>query len=124
MPIKRNIKKTTRTQPTKSQTLQRKTHSLCNWLFKKPMMFALLSFFTIFAVTFVYSIVAAIFNSSAVNPLMFLVFLSFCWTIYYMIKKLPHGEMYRDDFVAITNGCSLITILIPIITLFFVGYSA
>ena len=31
--------------------------------------------------------------------------------------------MHRDDFVAIVNGCCLISIFVPIITLFAVGYN-
>ena len=85
-------------------------------------MFALLSFIMIFAVTFLYSVFSAIFNISATKPLVVLLALGFVWTIYYMIKKLPHDDMYRDDFIAITNGCSLITIFIPLITLLVIGY--
>lgn len=122
MPAKKQIKKTSKKQSVVSKKIQNKTNSLRSWLFTRPMMFALLSFTILFSVMFIYSVIAAIFNISTTGPLIFLLILSLCWTIYYMIKKLPHDNMYRDDFVAITNGCNLITIFIPLLTLFYVGY--
>ena len=122
MPTKKQIKKSPRKLASKPRTVQKKTHSLCTWLFKKPLMFSLLSFSVIFGVLFLYSIIAAIFNITSTTPLIWLLIIAFCWTIYYMIKKLPHDDMYRDDFIAITNGCSLITVLISVLMLFSVGY--
>ena len=113
MPTKKQIKNT--------QKNREQTNSLRTWLFYRPIMFSLLSFGATFMVLFLYSVIAAIFNISASEPLAILLILTFGWTIYYMIKKLPHGDMHRDDFVAITNGCSLITILIPLITLLITG---
>lgn len=124
MPAKKQIKKSVKTRTTGAKTIKAKNNSLRAWLFDKPVMFALLSFTVSVLITFLYSVISAVFNISATTPLVFLLVVAFCWTIYYMIKKLPHNDMYRDDFIAITNGCSLITILIPIITLFAVGYDA
>lgn len=123
MPAKKQIKKTVKKQQNSYKPVQTKTNSLCNWLFRKPAMFALLSFSILFVTIFLYSMIAAIFNISSAEPLRVLLILAFIWNIYYLIKKLPHTDMHRDDFVAIVNGCSLIAIFIPLITLFAVGYN-
>ena len=118
MPTKKQTKKINK----RIQPKQTYANSLRTWLIGKPVMFSLLCFCTIFAVTFVYSVFAAIFDTSATWPLVILLILTIGWNAYYMIKKLPHTDMYRDDFVAITNGCSLITILVPLLTMCFVGF--
>ena len=100
-----------------------KKYSLKTWLFNTPLMFALTTFFAIIFVTFLYAIIAAVFNTAASQPLAILLVLTFVWAIYYMIKKLPHDDMHRDDFVAITNGCNLICLLIPFIALSLFGYN-
>lgn len=124
MPIKKQTKKVTKKQSMTAKQPKHSTNSLRTWLFDKPIIFSLLSFAVTLAVVFLYSIVAAVFNISASTPLVVLLIAAFVWTIYFMIKRLPHNDMHRDDFIAITNGCSLITILIPLITLFAVGYDA
>ena len=106
-PNKRNVKK----------------YSLSTWLFNTPLMFALTMFLATIVVTFLYAIIAAIFNITATQPLAFLLILTLVWAIYYMIKKLPHDNMYRDDFVAITNGCNLICLIIPFVMLSLFGYN-
>lgn len=118
MPIKNTFKRLI-----KQNTKKDKTNTLRTWLFDKPAVFALLSFAITSIITIIYSIFASILNTNTTWPLAILLTLSFVWTICYLIKKLPHDNMYHDDFVAITNGCTFITILIPLVTLCFTGFN-
>lgn len=119
MPIKKQNKKT----PVKTTKLKetKRTNSLNEWLFKKPILFALLTFLTTFITTLVYATIITLLDSKTVWPLTILLIACFCWTIYYQIKKLPHDDMFRSDFIAITNGAFFITISIPLLTLMFIG---
>lgn len=94
---------------------------LRTWIFDKPAFFAVLSFGIMFIVSLVYALIASVLNLSDSRPLFFLLVISFVWSICYLIKKLPHDEMPRNDFIAITNACCLITTFIPIITLLITG---
>lgn len=96
-------------------------NKLSEWTFKKPAVFALLTFCISSAFVLVYSFISAILDTTAMWPLTTLLVATLLWTIYRLIKKLPHTNMYRKDFIAITNACSLITIIIPIITLIIIG---
>lgn len=128
MPTKKQTKKITKKTATKRTTTKathtqqpQKTSRLKTWLFDKPVIFALLTFLINCVIVIVYAMIANIFAITAVWPLVLLLIASFCWTTYYLIKKLPHNNMYRDDFVAITNGCCLISVLIPAIVMLLFG---
>ena len=100
---------------------QNETSWIRTWIFDKPAMFAVLSFGIMFIVSLLYSAVASLLNISNSYPLGILLFLSLVWSIYYLIKKLPHEKMYRGDFIAITNACSLLAVGIPTLTILLVG---
>ena len=112
---RKTVKKTTRPQKAIN------TNRLKTWLFDKPVMFALLTFLLNFITGIAYAIVAGIFATQIIWPLIILLTGVFCWTTYYLIKKLPHDTMHRNDFIAITNGCCLISVLIPLISILFLG---
>lgn len=112
MPIKKATKKTT---PTKKSLLS-------TWLFKQPLIFTAAYFIISTALIVLSSIINAVFNINSFSVLMSALFISFVFSAYYfLIKKLPHEEMRRDDLIAITNGCSLIAIVMPLIMLLFTG---
>ena len=122
---KQNKVKTNKLNKTAKKTVRFKkatqTNQLKNWLFNKPALFALLTFLLNSAIGITYAIVAGIFASQVVWPLAILLIGAFCWTTYYLIKKLPHDSMHRNDFIAITNGCCLISVLVPLTTILFLG---
>lgn len=101
-----------------------KTYSLKTWLFNRPIIFSLLSFGITIAICAIYAVFAAMLNINSTTPLAILLSLGFVWTIYYTIKKLPKHDMYRDDFIAITNGCSGLSILITLLSVMIIGYNA
>lgn len=117
MSIKQKTKKASTARSTKTTK-----NSLRTWLFDRPAIFSICTFLVTSLICVTYAIISALFNINVMGPLVLFVFLGFCWTIYRMIKKLPHDDMYRDDFIAISNGCSLIAIFIPLITLLFLGF--
>lgn len=98
------------------------TNKLTTWIFKQPVIFAL-SFFIIGLLTiFGYSVITSLLNIDTIAPLLYILMVVFVLTAYFVvIKKLPHDDMAHSDFVAITNAGTLIAILIPAITLLFIG---
>lgn len=94
-----------------------KKSSLLNWLFKKPLLFAGLTFIISAAIVLGYSLIVSLLNTTTAWPMYILLLMAFIWVVYYVIKKLPDSNMYHGDFVAITNGYSLIIIAISIITM-------
>ena len=94
-----------------------KKSSLLNLLVKKPLLFAGLTFITSAAIVLGYSLIASLLNTTTAWPMYVLLLMAFIWVVYYVIKKLPHSNMYHGDFVAITNGYSLIIIAISIIAM-------
>ena len=95
-----------------------KMNQLRTWIFDKPVIFALLTFGITFVILIAHTFIMNIFASQLAEDItQILLIASVCWTTYYLIKKLPHDKMYRDDFIAITNGCSLMLILFLILTI-------
>lgn len=94
---------------------------LRTWFFDKPAKFAVYSFIAMFVVGLLYSLIAMLLNISDARPLILLEFAAFIWSICYLIKQLPHDNMYHGDFVALTNGYGILTTFIPLVTLLFVG---
>lgn len=84
---------------------------LKQWLFNKPAVFSLMFFGLTIVLGLAYSVIQTLFHFETLVPLYFIFGLSFIYSVYYMIKKLPHDKMYRDDFVAITNGASIVSII-------------
>ena len=90
---------------------------LKQWLFNKPTLFSLLFFGLVVVLGLGFSAVQALFHFETLAPLYFIFFLSFAYSVYYMIKKLPHDKLYQSDFVAITNGVSIISVVSSIIAI-------
>lgn len=106
---------------TKNNLIQLKT-----WLLNKPLFFAL-SFFISGTILFlIYAAIMTIFNpndiSSTGMPAYILFLVSFIACTWYTIKKLPHEIMNQNDFVAITNGASIISILTSLVTFISIGF--
>ena len=100
----------------KTNKTSKNSVSLKTWIFDKPVIFAALTFAINLAAIFAYAIISSIFNISSMLLLEIMLGISFVWNIWYMIKKLPHDDMHRSDFVAITNACCFITVFVPLIT--------
>ena len=93
---------------------------LKTWLFTKPVLFAI-SFFVLSAVLFmIYGAISTALDMSSVYPMYVLFMLSLIACIWYTIKKLPHDKMNQNDFIAITNGTTLISIFATLIPMTFI----
>ena len=90
---------------------------LKQWLFNKPALFAVMFFGLITVLGIVYSLIQTFFSFETMLPMYLIFAFSLIYSLYYMIKKLPHDKMQRNDFVAIANGTSIISILSSIIAL-------
>ena len=90
---------------------------LKQWLFNKPVIFALMFFGLVTVLGVLYSVIQTFMNFETQTPLIFIFILSFVLSAYYMIKKLPHDKMPRNDLIAIANGASIISIAFSFITL-------
>ena len=93
------------------------TPQLKQWLFDKPAIFSLMFFGLGTVLTLVFAWIQSFFNFETLTPVYFILLLSFIYSVYYMIKKLPHDKMSRNDFVAITNGSAIISIVSSIIVI-------
>jgi len=93
------------------------TPQLKQWLLNKPAMFALMFFCLLTGLTLVYFFVVSLLHFETLTPLYFILFLSFVYSAYYMIKKLPHDKIPQNDFIAITNGSAIISIISSFIAL-------
>ena len=93
------------------------TPQLKQWLLNKPAIFALMFFCLLTGLTLVYFFVVSLLHFETLTPLYFILFLSFVYSAYYMIKRLPHDKMPQNDFIAITNGSAIISIISSIIAL-------
>ena len=113
MPLKKRTKNI--------QKKQNDATPLRTWIFDMPAKFALVTFGLMFVISVIYAAVASLLNTSDTRPLLFILFLSFIWSICYLVKKLAHTNMYRDGFIAITNACCIITACIPSVILLFTG---
>ncbi len=90
---------------------------LKQWLFNKPAVFSIMFFGLITVLALAYSVIQTLFHFEAFTPLYFIFAISFLYSVYYMIKKLPHDKLYQSDFIAITNGASIISIVSSIIAI-------
>ena len=90
---------------TKNNLIQLKT-----WLWQKPLFFALSFFLLSVLCSLGYAGIQTAFNIQTLIPMYILFILSFIGCTYYTIKKLPHDKINQNDFIAITNGTTLISI--------------
>ena len=97
------------------------TIQLKNWLLNKPMLF-MLSFFTLSTVLcLIYALIQTVFNIETVRPMLAVFGISFIVCTWYVIKKLPHEKVNQNDFIAITNGATLISVITSFISMLIVG---
>ncbi len=99
-----------------------KNNKISNWLFYRPLLFAVSTFIGCIAIVLLYSLFASLFTLSSL-PLTIGIAIIVLWAIYGMIKRLPHDKMYRNDFIAITNGANIITIVLSIIFVLIAGFN-
>ena len=108
--------------PTKKIKKTNETSVLSNWLFRQPLVFATAYFVISTLLVVLFTAINAIFNTDSFVALLITLFIALVGTAYYfLIKKLPHDDMHRNDLIAITNGCSIIAIVLPLFFLLFVG---
>lgn len=100
--------------------MEKTTKQLKSWLFGKPVLFSLVSFLSVIVFVLMYSLVGSFihfdmgYDSLAA---LFLFILPFIYPVYYLIKKLSVDKMYRNDFIAIVNGCAIISLLFSAFTI-------
>ena len=100
-----------------------KNNKISNWLFYRPLLFAISTFTGCVAIILLYSLFISLFTLSSL-PLTIGIAVIVLWAIYGMIKRLPHDKMHRNDFIAITNGANIITIAISTIFVLIAGFNA
>jgi len=90
---------------------------LKTWLLTKPIVFSLLfvALFVIFGSIF--TLLQTFFNFDSNIFVFILCALTLILPAWYVIKKLPHDKMSQHDFVAITNGAGIISLVASFITL-------
>ena len=96
---------------------------LKNWLLNKPVFFALSFFGLNLIIGLVYAAIQTFFNFHTLTSLYILFAASFVFCTWYTIKKLPHESLNQNDFVAITNGASIISLSASVFVLLFIGIS-
>ena len=87
------------------------TSQLKTWLWNKPLMFAVFFIVLGLLVSLLFSAFQTIFNLDTLAPMYILGIIALILSAWYLIKKLPHNEMSQKDFIAITNGVSIISII-------------
>ena len=90
---------------------------LKTWLWNKPLMFAVFFIGLGLLVSLLFSAFQTIFNLDTLAPMYALGIIALILSAWYLIKKLPHNEMSQKDFIAITNGTTIIAILSTFIAL-------
>lgn len=96
---------------------------LKSWVLTKPILFALwcMALGLIFGLG--YGLIQTVLNIESYIPIYVLFALSFILPACYMIQKLPHDKMNQNDFVAITNGTSFVSIIASFLTIFVISFS-
>ena len=95
-----------------------KNNQLKQWLFNKPILFTFIFVGLGLIFSVIHSIISMFVPIESSAPLAIMFILSFIFSVYYTIKKLPHDKMYRNDFVAIVNGGAFISIIFSLLMLF------
>ena len=86
-------------------------YQLKNWLLNKPLFFALFSFVCGTVLFYGCAFIQSIFGFETMLPVSLAAIFTFVGATYYTIKKLPHDKINQNDFIAITNGATLISVL-------------
>ena len=95
-----------------------KKTNLKQWLFNKPILFTLMFIGLSLAFSIIHSLISMVITIESSIFLYLMFGFSFIYSAYYMIKKLPHDKMYRNDLIAIVNGSAFISILFSLLVLF------
>lgn len=90
---------------------------LKQWLFNKPILFTILFFVSGTLLAFLYSIIQSYFGIENTKPVIGLLFIAFVFSALYTMKKLPHNNVSQNDFIAITNGASIISIATSLLSI-------
>ena len=101
--------------------MQKNKTQLKTWLLTKPVAFTFWSVILGIIFCFGYSIIQGAFNFETITPLYVLCALTIILPACYVIQKLPHEKMNQSDFVAITNGAGLISIIASFIAILTIG---
>lgn len=101
--------------------MQTEKTQLKSWLLTKPITFMLWFLILGLILSFGYSVIQSVFNFESMIPLYVLLALTFILPACYMIQKLPHDKMNQSDFVAITNGAGIISIIASLAAILTVG---
>lgn len=101
--------------------MQTEKTQLKSWLLTKPITFMLWFLILGLILSFGYSVIQSIFGFESMIPLYVLLALTFILPACYMIQKLPHDKMNQSDFVAITNGAGIISIIASLAAILTVG---
>lgn len=107
----------------KKENKQNKT-SLQSWVLTRPVMFALWCMGLGILFGLGYALIQTFLNIESMVPIYLLFTLSIVLPTWYLIKKLPDEKMNQNDFVAITNGTSFVSIIASLLTIFGVGFSS
>ncbi len=94
---------------------------LKTWLFNKPLVFTFSFIGLSFLFCLFYSLIQMVFNIETIAPMYALCGISFVLSIYYTLRKLPRDKMSQNDFIAITNGAGLISIISSFVVLLTAG---
>ena len=101
--------------------MQTEKTQLKSWLLTKPITFMLWFLILGLILSFGYSVIQSVFGFESMIPLYVLLALTFILPACYMIQKLPHDKMNQSDFVAITNGAGIISIIASLAAILTVG---
>ena len=101
--------------------MQTEKTQLKSWLLTKPITFMLWFLILGLILSFGYSVIQSVFGFESMIPLYVLLALTFILPACYMIQKLPHDKMNQSDFVAITNGAGIISIIASLVAILTVG---
>lgn len=101
--------------------MQTEKTQLKSWLLTKPITFMLWFLILGLILSFGYSVIQSVFGFESMIPLYVLLALTFILPACYMIQKLPRDKMNQSDFVAITNGAGIISIIASLAAILTVG---
>lgn len=86
------------------------TSQLKQWLLTKPIIFALILFCSVTVLGLLLSVIQTFLPFEPTIAVSAIFIISLAFAAYYTIKKLPHDKMPQKDFIAITNGASIISL--------------
>ena len=98
--------------------MEAKYTQLKQWLFTKPVIFALTFICSFLVLGLIWSCFDMLFVTSTMLSTFVILLLSCVIATWYMIKKLPCKEIHQHDFIAISNGVYLISILFTLVAVF------